>query len=154
MILNSEEETIQFGKEFVKKLAGGEVIALTGDLGSGKTTFTQGLAKGLGIKDNITSPTFVVLKEYIIPKNSIHPFVHSSIRPVFVHIDAYRVNSIDDIKSAGIEDFLNRKDVIMVIEWAEKIKEILPKNIININFKSVYPESNRGENIREIKIIK
>lgn len=143
MITKNNNETIRFGKEFAKKLTGGEVIALTGDLGSGKTTFTQGLAKGLKVKNNITSPTFVLLKNY-------HGKIKDTIIEL-VHIDAYRVQNVEDIKSAGIEDYLNRKDIIMVIEWAENIKEILPKKIININFKNIDDDS---ENLREIKIKK
>lgn len=142
MITKNNTQTIKFGKEFAKKLTGGEVLALTGDLGSGKTTFTQGLAKGLGIKNNITSPTFVLLKNY-------HGKINNK-NIEFVHIDAYRVQSIEDIKSAGIEDYLNRKGVIMVIEWAEKIKKILPKNIINISFEA---DDTENENKRKISII-
>lgn len=138
MITRSQEETIEAGIEFAGELSGGEVIALTGDLGSGKTTFLKGLAEGLMVEDTITSPTFVLLKSYPgkIKRSNIN----------FVHIDAYRTDSIEDIKSVGIEDFLGRKDVIMAVEWAEKIKEILPKKIIKINFKTI------NENNREVKI--
>lgn len=140
-LLNSAEETIEYGINFAKKLKGGEVLALTGDLGSGKTTFIKGLAEGLRVADNITSPTFVILKNYPILTSDSH------LRGgLFVHIDAYRAETIEDIKSVGIEDYLNRDDVIMAIEWAEKIQDILPKNTINITFKHL------DENKREIKI--
>ena len=140
MILHSAEETIEYGHDFAKKVKGGEVPALTGDLGSGKTTFIKGLAEGLKVASNITSPTFVILKSYngIIDDCKIE----------FVHIDAYRAETIEDIKSVGIEDYLDRNDVVVAIEWAEKIKNILPKNTININFKHL------DEKSREIKVEK
>ena len=119
-------------------LKGGEVLALHGDLGGGKTTFTKGLAETLKVEESITSPTFVMLKKY--------PAKIDNQKIEFIHIDAYRAESLDDIKSVGIEDFLNRTDVIMVVEWAEKILEILPAKIININFKVV------DEKTREITI--
>lgn len=129
-------ETIELAQNIAAKLKGGEVLALHGDLGGGKTTFTKGLAEALHVADNITSPTFVVLKNY--------PAKIKDKEIEFVHIDAYRCESIEDIKSVGIEDFFGRDDVIMVVEWAEKIKEILPKNTINMDFKFV------DENTREI----
>jgi len=124
--------------KLAKKLKGGEVLALHGDLGGGKTTFTKGLAEAFYIEDAITSPTFVMLKSYRGKINN---------RKIeFVHIDAYRAETLEDIKSVGIEDFLDRNDVVMVVEWAEKIHAILPKNVIDVNFKFV------DENTREIEI--
>lgn len=115
------------------------MIGLIGELGSGKTTFVKGLAEGLKVADSITSPTFVMLKPYHgkIGKKDIE----------FIHIDAYRVEKIEDIKSVGIEDYLNRDDAILVIEWAEKIHEILPKHTIYINFKHI-DKNNRGISIK------
>lgn len=133
------QESMEFAKKFATNLKGGEVLALYGDLGAGKTTFTKGLAEELRVEENITSPTFVMLKKY--------PAKLSGGQKVeLVHIDAYRVETIEDIKSVGIEDFLNRNDVVMVIEWAEKIKEILPNDVIDINFKYI------DENTREIEL--
>lgn len=137
MILKSAESTIECGKEFAKKLKGGEVLALSGDLGSGKTTFLKGLAEGLRVDETITSPTFVILKKYSgrIDDKKIE----------FVHVDAYRIGSIEDAESVGLTDYFGaaqkgsalagRKDVIVAIEWPEKISKILPKNIISIQFK-------------------
>lgn len=136
---HNAEETMALAEKMVKKLKGGEVLALHGDLGGGKTTFTKGLAEALYVEDAITSPTFVMLKSYPAKLNN---------RDItLVHIDAYRADSIEDIKSVGIEDFLNRDDVVMVVEWAEKIREILPKNTIDINFEFV------DENTRQISIL-
>ncbi len=138
MITKTAEETIEAGRVYAKKLKGGGVIGLIGELGSGKTTFIKGLAEGLRVDETITSPTFVILKLYQgrIAGKKIE----------FVHIDAYRIESIDDIKSVGIEDYLGRDNVIIVVEWAEKIREILPKNTIYINFKY------RDDKKREISI--
>lgn len=133
---NSPEETIELARKFARKLKGGEILALTGELGGGKTTFVKGLAEGLKVPDTVTSPTFVMLKPYLgkIDDKKIE----------FVHVDAYRAETIEDIKSVGIEDCLDRDDVILAIEWAEKIKEILPNKTIKINFKAL------NENKREI----
>jgi len=143
-ISKSPEETINYALDFASDLQGGEILALHGDLGSGKTTFTKGLAEGLKISEIITSPTFVLLKEYKTQPKSNH--MPQGVGWILVHIDAYRAESIEDIKSVGIEDYLNRSDVILVIEWAEKIKAILPKNVININF------TQGEENERKIQI--
>ena len=137
MTTHDSIETMAEAEKLALSLKGGEVIALHGDLGGGKTTFTKGLAEALHVADNITSPTFVMLKNY--------PAKIDNRMITFVHIDAYRSDSVEDIKLVGIEDFLNRDDVIMVVEWAEKIQEILPKNTININFKFI------NENTREIE---
>jgi tRNA threonylcarbamoyladenosine biosynthesis protein TsaE len=131
MITKSPEETIELALKFTKTLKGGEVLAMSGDLGSGKTTFMKGLAEGLKVNETITSPTFVLLKSY--PGKISPPAGGNKIE--LVHVDAYRTDSIEDIKSVGIEDFFNRDDVILAIEWAEKIEEILPKNTKWINFK-------------------
>lgn len=132
MISRNITQTNKYAKKIAKKLKGGEVIGLIGDLGSGKTVFTQALGKALGVKENITSPTFVILKEYPIIQSSSHPIVRS-----LIHIDAYRIKTLADIESIGIKDYFNRKDVVVIIEWADKIKKILPKNIIYINFKFI-----------------
>lgn len=138
MISKNILDTIELAEKFAKGLKGGEVVGLIGDLGSGKTTFVKGLAEVLRVEENITSPTFVILKPYRgkIGKKEIE----------FIHIDAYRAETIEDIKSVGIEEYFGRDDVIVIIEWAEKIKEILPKSTIYINFKHI------NEKKREITI--
>ena len=107
-----------------RELKDGEIIALVGHLGSGKTTFIKGLAKGLGVKDTITSPTFVLMK--------IYKTKHKSIRK-FVHVDCYRVPGIE-LASIGLTDYLNQPDTVVAIEWAEKLpKKIKPSLLIAFN---------------------
>lgn len=144
MISHSALETKKYAKKFAKNLQGGEAIGLIGDLGGGKTTFVKGLAEGLGVKESITSPTFVLLKEYRILRPMLHLRGVTKRLKKLIHIDAYRVENVEDIKSVGIEDYFGRDDVVIVIEWAEKIKEILPKSTIYIKFKHI------DKNIREI----
>jgi len=130
IISNSAKETLDFAKNFAKTLKGGEVIALIGNLGAGKTVFTQGLAKGLGIKAKVNSPTFVIMKVYPIP-NSQFPIPNSRL----VHIDAYRLSSGKDLEAIGILDYFGEPNTITVIEWADRVKEILPKNAIKIKIQ-------------------
>ena len=101
------------------------VLALSGNLGSGKTTFIQGLAKGLGIKKRITSPTFLLIKKF--------PLRHKNIKNVF-HIDAYRLKKPAALKKLGFAEMTNSPSSIVLIEWAEKIKPILPPKIIWLKF--------------------
>ena len=104
-------------------------LCLYGDLGSGKTTFIQGLAKGLGIKKRVISPTFVFMKQY---------------KPSFYHVDLYRINKVGEAKGLGLEEIFNEPKAIIAIEWAEKIKKILPKKKEDIYFDYV------SENQRKI----
>lgn len=139
IITNSEKETFDWANNFAKTLKGGEVIGLSGDLGAGKTIFTKGLAKGLGITNNVNSPTFVIMKKYETKNEKI------KIKNL-IHIDAYRLNSAEDIKAIGADEYFERPDTITVIEWPENIKRILPIKIIFIKIKSL------NENEREIKL--
>ena len=120
-ITKTEKETYSLGKEFGESLKGGEIIGLIGDLGAGKTSFTKGIANALGVKNIITSPTFVIMKVY-------------EGRKKLVHIDAYRLTGYNDLRAIGLEDHLNN-DTIIVIEWADKLKEELPFTIKNITFE-------------------
>lgn len=102
------------------------VCALHGDLGAGKTTFTQTLARILGVQEVVTSPTFVIMKSYELQNQSFEKLVH---------IDAYRIEEIDEMRPLGFEALLAEKDTIMCIEWAENIAELLPENTIHIRFE-------------------
>jgi tRNA threonylcarbamoyladenosine biosynthesis protein TsaE len=101
------------------------VFALTGDLGSGKTTFIQGFAKGLGVKNRLTSPTFLIFRNYPLKKGGFKKLFH---------VDAYRLKESKELDVLGLkEDIKNPKNIVF-IEWAEKIKDVLPKNAVGIKF--------------------
>lgn len=124
----SEKQTLGFAKKFARKLKGGEIIGLIGELGAGKTIFAKGLAAGSGIKKNITSPTFVLMKIYKIKKNK------SEISNL-VHVDAYRIKSFKKLLDIGIKEYLNKPDTIVIIEWVDKIKKTLTKKIKYVKIK-------------------
>ena len=136
VITKSAQETKDLGKKIATDLKGGETLALTGDLGSGKTTFIQGFAEGLGIKDRIISPTFILMRKYSYSKLN------------FYHIDFYRLenNLENEVKNLGIDDTWGKENNIVAIEWAEKIKDLLPKGTIQLSFE------NMGEENRKIAI--
>jgi tRNA threonylcarbamoyladenosine biosynthesis protein TsaE len=149
-ITNSSEETQSLGKEFAKSLKGGELIALYGNLGGGKTTFVQGLALGLGIKRRIISPTFIIVRSYRI-KLKTPNFAKASLgrqnSKFFYHIDLYRTETADDIKGLGIDEIIGNGNNIIVIEWAQNLRDFLPEKRIDIYFEYL------DENKREIKVI-
>ncbi|MDD3487323.1 MAG: tRNA (adenosine(37)-N6)-threonylcarbamoyltransferase complex ATPase subunit type 1 TsaE [Candidatus Moranbacteria bacterium] len=126
-ITNNSGETRKMGEMLAQELHGGEVICLTGDLGSGKTTFSQGVLKSLGAKPPYTSPTFVVMKHYKIKNQK------SKIKNVF-HIDAYRVGS-EDILDLGWEEIIAGGDNVVIVEWAERVKKIIPDSAVWIKFE-------------------
>jgi len=106
------------------------VLGLSGDLGGGKTIFIQGLAKGLGIGQKITSPTFVIIRRYNISSRRYKNFYH---------IDCYRIGP-KDLFSIGFMEIINNPKNIVAIEWADRITEILPKDVIKIKFKYIGPK--------------
>lgn len=126
ILTKSEKETLALGEKFGKKLKGGEVIALQGNLGAGKTILTKGIAKGLGIKNIVNSPTFILMNIYDVKKSDIKQLVH---------VDCYRIKKPDEIVNIGLEEYYYDQDCVVIIEWPEKIKEILPKNLIKISIK-------------------
>ncbi|MFH1990377.1 MAG: tRNA (adenosine(37)-N6)-threonylcarbamoyltransferase complex ATPase subunit type 1 TsaE, partial [Patescibacteria group bacterium] len=141
---NSSQETKKVGMELaaaIKKNRANPkralVVALEGDLGSGKTTFIQGLAAGLGIKENVLSPTFVIQKDFPLSLKNYKNFYH---------IDAYRLKNPEELLELGFGDLIKNPENIVVIEWADKVRDILPKNVILIRFGSL------GENKRKILI--
>lgn len=119
------EETIALGEKLGTNCVGGEIFLLLGDLGAGKTCLSQGIAKGLGVKNKVNSPTFNIMKIYRGQKLSL------------CHIDAYRLNSGHDLTMIGLDDYLNRKDFVIIIEWAEKVRDIWPKKKIKIKMKNI-----------------
>lgn len=113
------------------------IIALYGDLGAGKTTFVQFLAKALGIKEKILSPTFVIIKIYVLPTQARLGY------KFLTHMDAYRLKSAKDLLSLGLKDLLKDKENIVVIEWPEKVERYLPKNTRRIYFEAVGPKERK-----------
>ena len=111
---HSEQETEQLGEQVARKLPRGTVIAYTGELGMGKTAFTRGLARGLGCRGRVTSPTFTIVQEY------------EDGRLPFYHFDVYRIGDIEEMDEIGYEDYFYG-DGVCLIEWAELIEELLPK---------------------------
>ena len=152
-ISKSEEQTLFFAENFAEKLKGGDVVALTGNLGSGKTIFTKGIAKALNIKEQILSPTFNIIKIYNIPR-AINKKTNAE---YLCHIDAYRLKSSKDLINLGIDETLSSKKTITIIEWADKVKNILPKNNIIIKFKATNKKNERiinyafGNNFAELR---
>ena len=118
-VTTDSRQTQKLGGVLAEELSGGEIICLSGDLGAGKTTFTQGLLRGLKAKGPYTSPTFVIMKKY-----GEHIF----------HIDAYRVGA-DDVLNLGWEEIIADKNNIVIIEWAERLRKIIPRGSLWINFE-------------------
>ncbi|MCX5749882.1 MAG: tRNA (adenosine(37)-N6)-threonylcarbamoyltransferase complex ATPase subunit type 1 TsaE [Candidatus Saganbacteria bacterium] len=135
MNAGSPSETRLLGKQLSADIRPGDVIALYGGLGAGKTTFVQGILQGLGISDNATSPSFVIMNEYPLKEKGGSLY----------HLDLYRLDSINDIEDLDIEDILNG-DSILIIEWAEKMGSLLPEGCVKIYFEMT------GEYQREIRI--
>lgn len=125
------EETLNFAKKFAKKLKGGEVLALVGNLGAGKTVFTKGLAKGLGVKRTVNSPTFVLMKVYETKKQKNK----KTEKLKLIHIDCYRLKDPQELLDIGAGEYFEDKNTVVVIEWADKIKKILPKGTRFIEFE-------------------
>lgn len=115
IITHNAEETRQFGKELANRLQPGTLLTLSGELGAGKTTLTQGIADGLGVPEGVTSPTFVIIIE------------HEGKVPL-LHLDAYRLESLcfDAIRESGVPEFLDRDDAVKVVEWPQRIADFLP----------------------------
>jgi len=142
-ISHSSAQTQRLGMRLGDQLQGGELILLDGQLGTGKTTFTQGLAQGLGIIENINSPTFTLLKEYTgQPHPEISTCALSNRRPALYHFDLYRLDNPDEIVDLGFEDYFF-SDGVSVIEWAEKAGSFWPEEHLNIRLKMM-SETKRG----------
>ncbi len=137
-VIDNLKETKKLAYAFAKLLKGGETILLSGDLGAGKTTFTKFVLQALGVKDNITSPTFTLMHEYNTKRFTIY------------HFDMYRLSSGAEATEIGIEDYLysGNPNTIVFVEWADNIKDILHGNFIRINIGLI------DENKRKFEIIR
>ncbi len=129
-----QKETISLGKEIAEKLIKKKkrkkalILALIGDLGGGKTTFLKGFAKGIGIKEKILSPTFILIRKFEI-QNQVLNFKY------FYHIDCYRIEKPKEILALNFKNIIDYPKNIVAIEWADKIREILPKKIFFLKFE-------------------
>lgn len=120
----------QILKTAVQKKSKPIILALAGELGSGKTTFIQGLAKTLGIREKVQSPTFVLMKWYKLPKSRPRHFFRR-----LIHIDAYRLERISEAGHLGLKEIFKARDAIIVVEWAERIKKFVPRSALWIRFQ-------------------
>lgn len=135
VITNSPKKTQELGEKISIDLKPGGILALSGELGSGKTTFIQGLARGLGIKKRIVSPTFVFIRQYSLDNKPLTKALY--------HVDLYRIDKALDARGLGLEEIFADPEAIVVIEWADRIKEILPKKRIDINFEYLTGDQRR-----------
>ncbi len=146
-ITTSPQETAQLGKKLGTRLIqtsnfqlqNGEgdkhatVVCLYGELGSGKTTFVQGTSTSLGLTARLPSPTFFIVRRYLIPKKTL----------VLYHIDLYRIQSQQEARDIGLSDILHDPNAIVFIEWADKLARLLPKNRIDVRFLALEDGSHR-----------
>lgn len=124
--VNSVEETWEVARKFAKTLKSGDIVCLDGDLGAGKTTFTQGLAAAMGVKGRVTSPTFCLVQDHF----------------PLVHMDLYRLRNEDDVLAIGWEDYLDR-GAILVVEWPDRAKGLIPANARKIVFSLLDEKSEK-----------
>lgn len=133
-MIKDEKQTKEFGLRLADRLVPGSIVALIGNLGTGKTALTKYIAEGLGIKETITSPTFTIVQEYYDGKLPLY------------HFDVYRINDVEEMFELGYEEYFFGKGVC-IVEWADLISEIIPEDAIVINIS--YGE-NEGQRIYEI----
>lgn len=119
---HSPEETFALGKQLAESVSPGDILTLTGDLGTGKTVFVKGFAEGLGIREPVTSPTFTILCEYTTGRFPLY------------HFDVYRIEDEDEMYAVGLDEYVNGEGVCL-IEWAEKISDMLPRPLTRITIE-------------------
>jgi tRNA threonylcarbamoyladenosine biosynthesis protein TsaE len=130
-------QTKKLGQNLAKRILkskaseNANVLGLVGDLGGGKTTFLQGFAKGLGVRERVLSPTFVLMRKFSIPKRS------------FIHIDCYRIKKAGELLDLGFKELVSNSRNIVAIEWADRIKKIMPKNSLLIKFEFIDKETRK-----------
>ncbi len=134
----SEDVTEEIAAEFAKKIPSGSVVALYGELGAGKTVFARGFARGLGITETVSSPTFTLMQEYKVSGRS-------GIR-WFYHLDLYRIDDSSAALVFGVDEYLSGTDSVLLIEWAERIEDILPHGAMRVKI------SHAGGDRRKLRI--
>lgn len=133
-ISKSAEETEQFGFDFASKINPGDVVFLIGNLGSGKTTFVKGFARGLGIESRVISPTFIVVRTHAIDEGNIK---------TLYHLDLYRLSSSNDTKSIDLQDMLQDENGVVVIEWPEIGQNLVHKKVWKLSFAVIDEDSRK-----------
>ena len=132
----SADETLQCAREIAEKALPGQVYALIGDLGAGKTVFAQGFARGLGVTDYVNSPTFTILQ------------IYEEGRMPFYHFDVYRIEEPEEMEEVGFDDYICG-DGVCLIEWAGRIRDLMPEDTIVVTIEK---DLNRGPDYRRITI--
>lgn len=138
IISKSKSKTEKLGLDFSKKLMPRDVVCLYGELGSGKTTFVKGLARGLNVRSRIISPTFIIIRTHLVAGSKDIDNLY--------HVDLYRLESLKEVKGIGLKDLLQDKKGVVLIEWPEKAEKILPSIRWEIFF------TQKGGNTREILV--
>lgn len=133
-ITNNPEETKKLAQKIVSQFTGGEVVCLYGDLGAGKTVFVQGMMEYFLPEKRVLSPTFIIVRHYAIAHNKIKRFLH---------IDLYRMKDVKEIKELEFFEFLHEADTVVAVEWAEKMKDLLPQKRIDIKLETLKDQSRR-----------
>lgn len=124
IITSSEEETENIGKELAQSLCRGDSVLLRGNLGAGKTVFSRGFARGLGITEPVSSPTYTIVQEYELPSGGR-----------LYHLDLYRISGVNAALAFGVDEFLDDPQGISLIEWPDRIDGILPDNAISVEIE-------------------
>ncbi|MBI4037262.1 tRNA (adenosine(37)-N6)-threonylcarbamoyltransferase complex ATPase subunit type 1 TsaE [Candidatus Daviesbacteria bacterium] len=133
---SSATQTQEWAAKLAQKYRDGGILALSGPLGAGKTTFIQGFAQGLGLKQHLISPTFIIARQYPLPHQQ---------QGMLFHLDLYRLENVHQMEELGLSEiFANPKNIIL-IEWAEKLGSLLPKNATLVNFKILSPDQREIE---------
>ena len=135
-ISKNEQDTIDFAEKFASSLSIGDIVVLTGELGSGKTKFVQGVLKHFNMEDEISSPTFTIVNEYTSDKTKVY------------HFDVYRLEDSDEFYAMGGEEYFSKG--ICLIEWGEMIEDILPKPYIKI----IFSKDEENSDYRKLEILK
>mgnify|MGYP001851655390 FL=1 len=135
-ISKNEQDTIDFAEKFASSLSIGDIVVLTGELGSGKTKFVQGVLKHFNMEDEISSPTFTIVNEYTSDKTNVY------------HFDVYRLEDSDEFYAMGGDEYFSKG--ICLIEWGEMIEDILPKPYIKI----IFSKDEENSNYRKLEILK
>lgn len=135
MLLISSDQTLNEGENIAKTLSSGDIVLLHGDLGAGKTTLVKGIGKGLGITNNITSPSFTLMNIYEVPNSKF------GVKRL-AHIDTYRLENEQQLVEIGAEDYLGDEKTITIIEWPEKISKLLKNKVVK-NFYLSHSEEGR-----------